>query len=109
MTTAEERFLYGFIEGRTQGFIAGRAEGYAQVLVHVLTVRFDPLPDEVSDLVYDAAHQVDIDQLKTWMARTVTAKALDQIFDLLSAACPSAGLWARESPLWTARRPSRDG
>jgi hypothetical protein len=45
MTTAEWRFLHGFIEGRPQGFIAGRAEGYAQLLVHVLTVRFDPLPE----------------------------------------------------------------
>jgi hypothetical protein len=101
VATAEMRFLHGFIEGRT--------EGYAQLLVHVLTARFGSLPDDVSDLVYDAAQQVAIDQLKTWMARTVTAEALDQTFDLLPAACPSPRLRARESPLWTARRFSRDG
>jgi hypothetical protein len=109
VATAEMRFLHGFIEGRTEGFIAGRAGGDAQLLVHVLTARFGPLPDGVSYLVYDAAQQVAIDKLKTWMARTVTAEALDQIFDLLPATYPSPRLWARESPLWTARRPSRDG
>jgi hypothetical protein len=102
------RFLHGFIEGRTEGFIAGRAEGYAQLLVHVLTARFGSLPDGVSDLVYDAAQQVAIDQLKAWMARTVTAEALDQIFDLLISCASLARVVARESPLRTARRPSRD-
>lgn len=92
MATEEMRFLHGFIEGRTEGFIAGRAEGYAQVLVHVLTVRFGSLPEGVSDLVYSTARQVDGDHLKTWMARTVTAKALDQVFDLLPPACPEARL-----------------
>lgn len=92
MATEEMSFLHGFIEGRTEGFIAGRAEGYAQVLVHVLTVRFGSLPEDVSDRVYGAARQVDVDQLKTWMARTVTAKALDQVFDLLPPACPEARL-----------------
>jgi len=92
LATEEMRFLHGFIEGRTEGFIAGRAEGYAQVLVHVLTVRFGSLPEDVSDLMYDAARQVDVDQLKTWMAHTVTAKALDQVFDLLPPACPEARL-----------------
>jgi hypothetical protein len=30
--------------------------------------------------MYDAAQQVAIDQLKTWMARAVTAETLDQVF-----------------------------
>lgn len=62
------------------------------MLVHVLTVRFGSLPEDVSDLLYDTARQVDVDHLKTWMARTATAKALDQVFDLLPPACPEARL-----------------
>ena len=99
VATEEMRFLHGFTEGRTEGFIAGRMEGYAQVLVHVLTVRFGSLPEGVSDLVYDTARRVDVDRLKTWMARTVTAKALDGL-RLTTARVPRGQAEARESPWW---------
>jgi hypothetical protein len=39
-----------------------------------------------------ARQQVAIGQLKTWVARTMTTEALDQVFDLLPTACPSPRL-----------------
>jgi hypothetical protein len=109
VATTEMRFLHRFIGGRTEGFIAGRAEGYAQLLVHVLTARFGSLPDGVSDLVYDAARQVAIDQLKTWMARTVTSRSAGPDLRLATHCVPVAQVAGMRIAEWAARRSSRDG
>jgi Putative transposase, YhgA-like len=60
-------------EGRTQG----RTEGRAEALVQVLTVKFGPLPESVSQTV----HRASSDQIQAWTARAVTAETLDQVFD----------------------------
>ncbi len=53
-----------------------RAEGRAEALVQVLTVKFGPLPDSVSQTVRGASS----DQAQAWTARAVTAETLDQVF-----------------------------
>jgi len=54
-----------------------RAEGRAQALVQVLTVKFGPVPESVSQTVHGASS----DQIQVWTARAVTAETLDQVFD----------------------------
>ena len=54
-----------------------RTEGRAEALVQVLTVKFGPLPESVSQTVLGASS----DQIQGWTARAVTAATLDQVFD----------------------------
>jgi hypothetical protein len=68
MTTAEML--------RTEGRAEGRTEGRAEALVQMLTIKFGPLPDSVTQKVHAAPG----DQVQAWMARAVTAETLDQVF-----------------------------
>lgn len=52
-----------------------RAEGRAEALVQLLTLKFGPLPPDTLKLVHTAT----IDQIETWTARLLTAKALHQV------------------------------
>jgi hypothetical protein len=70
---AEEAYVTTAEMLRTEG----RAEGRAAALVQVLTVKFGPLPDSVSQMVRAAPG----DQVQAWTARAVTAETLDQVFD----------------------------
>lgn len=45
--------------------------------MQVLTVKFGPLPESVSQTVHGASS----DQIQAWTARAVTAETLDQVFD----------------------------
>jgi hypothetical protein len=109
VTTAEMLRAEGFAEGRAEGF----AEGVAEVLVHMLTRKFGPVPGNVPAAVpmtvRQAVHDMSVDQLKVWMARTAAAETLDEIFGWLPTACPEPGSSARESPAAEARRSSREG
>jgi hypothetical protein len=53
-----------------------RTEGRTEALVQVLTVKFGPLPDSVSQMVRAAPG----DQVQAWTARAVTVETLDQVF-----------------------------
>jgi predicted transposase YdaD len=80
MTTAEmlrsQGLAKGLAEGLAEGRAKGLAEGRAEILVQVLTVRFGPLPEAVSQTV----HQGTGDQVQAWATRAVTAETLDQVF-----------------------------
>lgn len=54
-----------------------RAEGQAKMLVQMLTAKFGPLPDSVSEKVQEASGT----QVQEWAIRTMTAEKLDDIFD----------------------------
>jgi hypothetical protein len=55
----------------------GEARGRAEALAEVLTVKFGPLPESVTKTVRAAS----IDQMRSWMARALTAETLDEVFD----------------------------
>jgi hypothetical protein len=69
---AEEAYVTTAEMLRTEG----RTEGRAEALVQVLTVKFGPLPDSVSQMVRAAPG----DQVQAWTARAVTVETLDQVF-----------------------------
>jgi hypothetical protein len=98
VTTAEALRAAGFAEGRAEGF----AEGVAEVLVHTLTMNFGPVPENVPEsvrkTVRQAVHDMSVDQLKVWLARTAAPETLNEIFGWLPAACPEPRSGARESP-----------
>ena len=95
MTTAEMIRA----EGRAEGF----GEGVAEVLAHMLSMNFGPVPENVPEAVRktvrQAVHDMSVDQLKVWMARTAAAETLDEIFGWLPAACSEPRSGARESPV----------
>ena len=68
MTTAEML--------RAEGEARGEARGLAKALVHMLTVKFGPLPDDVLQKVHAAASS----QVEAWTERAVTAETLNQVF-----------------------------
>lgn len=51
--------------------------GAARTLTQVLTVRFGPLPENMSRAVQEASS----DQLERWTTRAVTVATLDEVFD----------------------------
>jgi len=55
----------------------GEARGLAKGLVHMLTVKFGPLPAGVAEKVHAASSG----QVEAWTERAVTADKLDQIFN----------------------------
>ncbi len=61
---------------RAEGEARGEARGLAKALVHMLTVKFGPLPDDVPQKVHAAASS----QVEAWTERAVTAETLDQVF-----------------------------
>ena len=54
----------------------GEARSLAKALVHMLTVKFGPLPDDVPQKVNAAASS----QVEAWTERAVTAETLNQVF-----------------------------
>ena len=46
-----------------------------------------------------AVHDISVDQLKVWLARTAAAETLDEIFGWLTAARHEPWSGARESPV----------
>ena len=73
---AEEAYVTTAEMLRAEGEARGEARGRAEVLMQVLTVKFGPVPESVSQTVHGAS----IDQIKAWTARAVTAETLDQVF-----------------------------
>ncbi len=69
MTTAEQL--------RAKGHAEGLAEGQAEALTDLLTIKFGPLPIEVTDQIAKA----EVTQLRTWLRSVLTATTLDEVFD----------------------------
>jgi len=82
---------------RAEGF----AEGVAELLVHMLTMNFGPVPEEVAEAVHktvrQAVHDTSVEELKVLMARAAAGETLDEIFAWLPAACPGLRPGAQES------------
>nr|VFJ89909.1 MAG: protein of unknown function (DUF4351) [Candidatus Kentron sp. LFY] len=66
----------GLLEGEAKGKAKGEAKGEAKLLLGLLSHRFQPLPDEVSEQVR-AANPSDIE---TWAKRVLDAKSLGDVF-----------------------------
>lgn len=71
--------------------------------MHTLTMNFGPVPWNVPEAVHktvrQAVHDMSVDQLKVWLARTAAAETLDEIFGWLPTARHEPGSGARESPV----------
>jgi hypothetical protein len=74
---AEEAYVTTAEMLRAEGEARGEARGRAEALAEVLTVKFGPLPESVTKTVRAAS----IDQMRSWMARALTAETLDEVFD----------------------------
>jgi len=74
---AEEAYVTTAEMLRAEGEARGEARWRAEALAQVLTVKFGPLPESVSQTVHGASS----DQIQAWTARAVTAETLDQVFD----------------------------
>jgi hypothetical protein len=68
----------------------------------MMTMNLGPVPENVAEAVHktvrQAVHDMSVDQLKVWMARTAAAETPEEIFGWPSAACPEPSPGARESP-----------
>ncbi|MQY20401.1 DUF4351 domain-containing protein [Nocardia macrotermitis] len=76
MTTAEQLEARGYAKGFKKGYAKGLAEGQAIVLVHLLTIKFGQLTDQIVNRVEAA----DTTTLERWSERILTATSLDEIF-----------------------------
>jgi len=66
----------GEAEGRAEGEAKGRVEGEAKLLLKLLGLRFDNVPDSTRAQVEAAGPE----QLETWAERVLTAETLAEIF-----------------------------
>ncbi len=74
---AEEAYVTTAEMLRTEGEARGEARGRAEALLQVLTVKFGPVTEGVTQTVRAASS----DQIQVWTARAVTAESLDRVFD----------------------------
>ena len=74
---AEEAYVTTAEMLHAEGEARGEARWRAEALVQVLTVKFGPLPESVSQTVHGASS----DRIQAWTARAVTAETLHQVFD----------------------------
>ena len=66
----------GLSEGMTRGRAEGRREGETEMLLHLLRLRFGPLPVEIEVRVTAA----DAETLLRWSERVLTASSLEAVF-----------------------------
>ncbi|WP_157171774.1 Rpn family recombination-promoting nuclease/putative transposase [Nocardia higoensis] len=76
MTTAEKLQAKGRAKGRDEGRAEGRAEERAEALTDLLTVKFGPLPADVTARIGVA----DTTRLRTWFRAALTASTLEEVF-----------------------------
>ena len=60
----------------SEGRVEGRVEGEATLLLHLLRLRFGPLPTEIEACVTTA----DTETLLRWSERLLSASTLDAVF-----------------------------
>jgi hypothetical protein len=73
---AQEWIDEGRALGLKQGMAKGVVLGEARLLTKQLTLRFGPLPAEVTARMEEA----DTDALETWAGRLLDARTLDEVF-----------------------------
>ena len=66
----------GMQQGMQRGMQRGRQEGEAGLLLRLLSYRFHPLPDEITQRI----HTADPNTIETWADRVLDAKSLDEVF-----------------------------
>ncbi|MFE7720746.1 Rpn family recombination-promoting nuclease/putative transposase [Nocardia rhizosphaerihabitans] len=76
VTTAERLRAEGEARGEARGKAQGRAEGRAEMLIEQLVEKFGAVPAEMVARVRAA----DLDRLREWTRRVLTADTLDEIF-----------------------------
>ncbi|MQY18397.1 transposase [Nocardia macrotermitis] len=76
MTTAEQLEARGYAKGFKEGYAEGLAEGQAIVLIHLLTIKFGPLTDQIVNRVEAA----DTAPLQRWGGLMLIATSLDEVF-----------------------------
>jgi predicted transposase YdaD len=64
-------------EGREQGREEGRAEGATRALLGVLDARGIDVPDAARERILRCA---ELEQLETWVRRSVTVSTIDDLF-----------------------------
>ncbi|MBF0294363.1 MAG: hypothetical protein HQL96_04170, partial [Magnetococcales bacterium] len=72
----EEGKLEGRLAGREEGRLEGRREGMADALLHLLQLRFGPVPEPIRARVTAAAAA----ELSAWTGRLFQAGSLDDLF-----------------------------
>nr|VFJ92410.1 MAG: conserved hypothetical protein (putative transposase or invertase) [Candidatus Kentron sp. LFY] len=63
-------------EGRQEGRQEGLLEGEAKLLLGLLSHRFQPLPNEITERI----HGANPNAIETWAKRVLDAKSLDEVF-----------------------------
>ena len=81
--TLEEQIIAKFeakgrAEGEVKGETRGEAKGRAQSVLSILRARGIEIPDEVSEKVLICS---DLSLLETWLARAITCKTAEELFD----------------------------
>jgi predicted transposase YdaD len=72
----EEGRAKGRAEGRAEGLAAGELNAYRDVLPHLLTLKFGPLPETVLQRIGACA---DVERLKAALERVATMQSLDEL------------------------------
>ncbi|MEV0612226.1 hypothetical protein AB0I81_02810 [Nonomuraea sp. NPDC050404] len=75
---AREHFGRGREEGLAEGKAKGKAEGEAKALLVVLTARGLDISDENRTRIQTCT---DLTQLEIWLARALTARTIQDLFD----------------------------
>jgi hypothetical protein len=73
---AEEAYVTTAQKLTEEALARGRAEGKAELVLRLLSLRFGPLSDAVSERVHGAAPGL----LDTWAEKVLTASTLDDVF-----------------------------
>ena len=71
-----EGIQQGRQEGRQEGLMEGEARGEAKLLLNLLSRRFQPLPDGVSERI----HGANPNTIEIWADRVLDAKSLGEVF-----------------------------
>ncbi|MCB2263541.1 MAG: Rpn family recombination-promoting nuclease/putative transposase [Candidatus Thiosymbion ectosymbiont of Robbea hypermnestra] len=72
----QEGIQQGMQQGMQQGIRKGLLEGEAKLLLRILPLRFGPLPDEISERIYNA----DPNTIELWAERVLDAESLEDVF-----------------------------
>jgi hypothetical protein len=84
MATRDRRFHLNYLqESYEKGQAEGEAKGEAKAILAVLRTRGIDVPYEISERIVACT---DPDLLETWVARAVTVRCVDDLFDLPDAA-----------------------
>ncbi len=73
----EDSYMDGLLEGRQMGQQMGRLEGVKSTLIHLLSARFDSVPQVFTDKL----HTADEKMLQNWIVQAATASSMDEFLE----------------------------